>query len=140
MGIDINNFNEINEKYDYEFGDEVLVHVVKIFNKCIRTIDFIYRNGSNEFLFVLPETPALGALEVGNRIRKKLLREYITPKGEKTPVAISISGGISSFKVDAETTKELIEFALEALNSARKDGGNKIYLYFQEKRKFGRNW
>ncbi|MDD3626607.1 MAG: diguanylate cyclase [bacterium] len=136
IALDIDNFTELNEKYSHEFGDKVLSYTADLIKNCIRSIDFIYRNDSDQFIVVLPETPALGALEVSNRIRKKLMSEYILPKDGDNPVAITVSGGISSFKVDSETTNELLDFALDAMNSAIKDGGSKIYLYFQEKRKF----
>ena len=134
--IDIDNFKSINEKYSHEFGDLLLKHVSEIFKTCVRNVDLIYRSDSNQFVFILPETPALGALEVGNRVRKKLLDDYITPSNSETPVTVKVSGGISSFKIDAENINELVEFAIEALVSAKNDGGNKIYLFFQEKRRF----
>lgn len=138
MILNIDNFKMYNKTFSHEFGDKILKHAADIFRSCIRGVDFVYRSNGTDFVFVFPETPALGALEVGNRIRKKLMNEYVMAKDNDELIAITISGGISSFKVDAENLDELLEFAVETMSSARKDGGNKIYLYYQEKRKFVR--
>ncbi len=68
--LDLDNFNTINMKYGYAFGDEVLNDVVEAVRQELREFDLMARHDENAFLILLPDTPMKGAKVVASRINE----------------------------------------------------------------------
>jgi len=51
--IDIDNFKHINDTFGHDVGDDALETAVKLIRGCIRSVDFIARNGGDEFYIIL---------------------------------------------------------------------------------------
>jgi diguanylate cyclase (GGDEF)-like protein len=66
--------------------------VITVLQKTLRVVDRIYRMEENEFLLLLPETPAQGARVAVERIRKAL-----TPPPKEKVEAITITAAIVTF-------------------------------------------
>src|SRR6202011_4626830 len=54
--IDVDHFKQINANYLLPGGDRVLVELAKCLTSSLRTVDFVGRIGSEEFLVIAPET------------------------------------------------------------------------------------
>ena len=67
--IDIDNLRSINNRYGHLAGDAALVAVAESFNRNMRDYDICARFGGDEFVIVLPETPASQALEIAERVK-----------------------------------------------------------------------
>ncbi len=70
--IDMDSFKEINDRYGHIKGDEVLVHVGRVIEQTIRTVDTAARFGGDEFLVIMPEAGMQIAGEVAQRIRTQV--------------------------------------------------------------------
>ncbi len=66
---DIDHFKQVNDLYGHECGDQVLRHVSDKLRLGIREQDHVARWGGEEFLLLLPETGADGALLVAEKLR-----------------------------------------------------------------------
>jgi diguanylate cyclase (GGDEF)-like protein len=66
--IDMDSFKEINDTFGHIKGDEVLVHVAKVIDQSIRTVDTAVRFGGDEFLVIMPEADMHIAGDVARRI------------------------------------------------------------------------
>ena len=126
MMIDFDNFKEYNDKYGHSAGDTVLQKFSKIMKGIIRDVDFICRYGGDEFVSILPETDASYALDVAERMRKKIAAQRIQPK-------ITLSIGIASFPHDARDKAKLIDLADQACYEAKQRGGNRVLFTFKPK-------
>ncbi len=73
--VDLDNFKYYNDNFGHEIGDLVLVAASKIIGQGIRSIDVIARFGGDEFMLLLPETPAEMCLVVADRIQKTLQQQ-----------------------------------------------------------------
>jgi diguanylate cyclase (GGDEF)-like protein len=126
MMIDFDNFKNYNDKYGHTAGDAVLQKLSKIMKDIIRDVDFLCRYGGDEFVSVLPETDASFALDVAERMRKKIAAQKIQPK-------ITLSIGIASFPHDARDKSRLIDLADQACYEAKQRGGNRVLFTFKPK-------
>ena len=126
MMIDFDNFKNYNDKYGHTAGDAVLQKLSKIMKDIIRDVDFLCRYGGDEFVSILPETDASYALDVAERMRKKIAAQKIQPK-------ITLSIGIASFPHDARDKSRLIDLADQACYEAKQRGGNRVLFTFKPK-------
>jgi diguanylate cyclase (GGDEF)-like protein len=126
MMIDFDNFKNYNDKYGHTAGDSVLQKLSKIMKEVIRDVDFLCRYGGDEFVSILPETDASYALDVAERMRKKIAALKIQPK-------ITLSIGIASFPHDARDKSRLIDLADQACYEAKQRGGNRVLFTFKPK-------
>jgi diguanylate cyclase (GGDEF)-like protein len=124
--LDLDHFRSCNERGGHQAGDKALRDVVQLMNMGVRSVDLVARYGGEEFLMVLPETDAVGAMEVAERIRK-LIDKHHFPCGELTA-----SIGVTATAYQAEdkpNAEELIGRADKALYKAKADGRNRTMLW-----------
>jgi diguanylate cyclase (GGDEF)-like protein len=115
--IDFDDFKNYNDQFGHIAGDKILQRFSQLMKETIRDVDFLGRYGGDEFVAVLPETDHTFALEVAERMRKKIASQGIKPN-------ITLSIGIASFPQDAKDKKNLTELADQACYEAKQLGGN----------------
>jgi diguanylate cyclase (GGDEF)-like protein len=123
--MDIDNFKTINDTHGHQSGDAVLAAVGAQLAEVLRSTDVKCRYGGDEFLVILPETPALGAQQVAEALRRQIAELAIDP-AVKVPVSASIGVAVSmpgELAVDA-----LVRRADEALYEAKRGGRNRFAL------------
>ncbi len=125
--IDIDRLAKINEKYGYEAGNEVLKHFASILRESIRDSDIVARLDDDCFALLLPDCNDKGAKRVTQRIQLKILQE--PPKIEETTVKVPFSSGVVAFASKIARYDLMVDHASEALETAKKKGGNRIILY-----------
>ncbi len=121
--VDIDYFKRVNDTYGHEVGNEVLRHVAKLVRSKLRDTDLPGRYGGEEFLIVLPNTPAKGAMDVAERLRRHIAaRPAATAAGD---LSITASFGVASIpKLPAAAPDQLIEAADKALYESKRNGRN----------------
>ena len=130
--LDIDHFKELNDFVGHRTGDEILQQVAQLLLHHTRGCDLSARYGGDEFIIVMPETPAGQAWYAAERLRKvveKLL--FPVTKGKRAPeqLAITISTGVAEFPDDATTGDALIDLADQALYQAKHQGCNRVVCY-----------
>ena len=68
---DINGLKLINDTYGYNEGDKLIRNAAAVLKEICRKEDIITRWGGDEFIVLLPQTPADTALEISERIKAK---------------------------------------------------------------------
>lgn len=116
--FDIDFFKKVNDNHGHKVGDNVLKETSRILKNQLRSSDILGRYGGEEFLIIFSDTNLKGALEVAERIRKKI--ESANMDGIK----ITISGGIAEY--NKNTVEEIVKIADENLYRAKQTGRNKI--------------
>jgi diguanylate cyclase (GGDEF)-like protein len=124
--FDIDNFKKINDTYGHQTGDEVLKSITGTVRHNIRSCDLIARYGGEEFVVILPETSAIMAAELAERIRVKTSETIINAGGRS--IVVTASFGVSYLKQDMEV-HDLIRKADENLYIAKKNGKNQVVFY-----------
>ena len=119
--VDIDHFKSVNDTYGHDIGDEALKITVTTILKALRSEDILGRFGGEEFIILLPETNAVGAELVAQRIRQ-VVSEIIINTGQKA-VSFTVSVGVAEIKKN-ETIEEMQKRADEALYKAKENGRN----------------
>ena len=124
--LDLDKFKSINDNYGHLAGDMVLQQVAAKCIELLRASDFVGRYGGEEFVIVCPDTDALHAAYLAERIRSCV--EKISLSCVPAERRITVSIGISSWLSSMDSVTELIESADSALYQAKKTGRNKIVV------------
>lgn len=106
LGIDLDHFKTVNDTLGHQMGDTVLREVAEVFRKQVRDYDVIVRNGGDEFVVVLPGTPAEEATVTADRIREAVA-EYARRQLPRIP-GFGASVGSASFTGDCSDWKSLL--------------------------------
>ncbi|MBL7665858.1 MAG: GGDEF domain-containing protein [Bacteriovoracaceae bacterium] len=123
--IDIDNFKLVNDGHGHIVGTELLNSLSHIFRDYIRETDLIYRYGGDEFVIILPETPAESATVVCERLLKVIKsRNFKVSNGNVYHLSVSI--GIAEFPVDAKTSKDIISIADNMMYNSKRMGRGRV--------------
>jgi diguanylate cyclase (GGDEF)-like protein len=94
--MDLDHFKDVNDTYGHHAGDEVLQTVAEIAHLTIRSTDFAFRIGGEEFLFILK-----GASEQVTAAQAELIRQKIEKKNfvhDKINYSVTASFGVTTFQ------------------------------------------
>ncbi len=128
--LDLDFFKNVNDTYGHEFGDTVIHESAAIIQHSIRSSDFAFRFGGEEFLILLPQTEIEGAIQAAEKIRQHMETKTMT-NGEFS-VTLTVSTGVSSFCQHHPVIRsDLITFADKALYTAKSNGRNQVRIYGQ---------
>ncbi len=127
--IDIDFFKPLNDRYGHHVGDQVLRDVASLLTKDMREIDTVARYGGEEFVIILPETSALSAARVAQRIRRSVEHAKFFAGSSAAVEQLTISLGIAVYPSDARFKRDLIECADAALYDAKSRGRNQVKMY-----------
>jgi len=125
MLVDLDNFKQLNEKYGYNDGDDVLVEVARVLRGCVRNEDVCARWGGEEFLFLLTETNIEGALTLARKILESIsMTEF---KANRPGIRITTSIGVCEYQA-GQTIHDCIARADQALRQAKQEGKNRFVV------------
>ncbi len=124
--MDVDYFKNYNDTFGHLKGDEALVMLSQIFKTNIRGIDTIVRYGGEEFIVILPDTEADGAMAVAEKLRSAVAGTFKQADGSQLTVSIGV---VTSPSEDIDSMGELLYAADIALYQAKKKGRNKIMKY-----------
>jgi diguanylate cyclase (GGDEF)-like protein len=92
--LDIDRFKVINDTYGHLTGDEVLKEIAHTLRTMLREYDLAGRFGGEEFALLLPQTRAVDAFRIAERIRSAISGLCIIAPGaaggERVHVTVSI--------------------------------------------------
>jgi diguanylate cyclase (GGDEF)-like protein/PAS domain S-box-containing protein len=119
--LDIDFFKKFNDTHGHDQGDRVLQAVGAAMKSVCRQYDLPCRYGGEEFVMILPETLAAGAVIVGERLRLAIEAMVV----DNLKVTISI--GAATFPdLDLTRPEQLLEAADAALYKAKETGRNRL--------------
>ncbi|MFQ5817675.1 MAG: GGDEF domain-containing protein [Terriglobia bacterium] len=114
--VDIDDFRQLNATLGHFVGDKVLRQVADTLKCSLRTSDYVFRFGSDEFLIVLAETNDAGAAVVTRRIHEALAARRDLQQRARHPVTVTI--GPATF-LAGRTLESVIEEAEARVQTAR---------------------
>ena len=120
--LDLDHFNEINDRYGHPCGDAMLAAVGARMGEVLRVSDMKCRYGGEKFLVLLPETPLDGAKRVADTLRRQLADMAVRWKDETLQVTASL--GVTMAQPSEIDTQALIGRADAALYRAKDQGRN----------------
>lgn len=125
--IDIDHFKGINDNWGHMVGDRAIKHVAELLSDNIRSSDYIFRYGGEEFLLVLVETGVSEAFTILDRLRKKISQLAFNVGGDtQIPITASIGYAVHSGHPDYNL---LLRDADNALYAAKREGRNCVKMH-----------
>lgn len=128
--IDVDGFKQYNDRYGHAAGDEVLKAIGGLALKNFRTMDSAFRYGGEEFVVLLPDTPAEGAMNAAERFRIRFSEISFHPTAGGSPAALTVSIGIAEYH-PGFSLDDLVRLADLAMYAAKNGGRNRTVSYEQ---------
>jgi diguanylate cyclase (GGDEF)-like protein len=120
--LDLDHFKQVNDRYSYSIGDEVLLRFTAVLRDNARASDVVVRYGGEEFLLVMPQTTLEQALVLCERLRVAVA-EY--PWHEVDPrLALTVSIGVADN--DHRDLRGATAAMDAALHQAKREGRNRV--------------
>jgi two-component system, cell cycle response regulator len=121
--IDLDHFKAINDSFGHPIGDRVLADIGRLITSRIRQGDTFGRYGGEEFLLILPGTPARGAFLLLDQIRGLVAGQPFAGCGGRP---VTFSAGIATTETGEVDPMGLISLADRRLYEAKRSGRNRI--------------
>ena len=138
MMIDADDFKAFNDSRGHLAGNVALRRLASALRRTVREVDVVCRYGGEEFAVLLPSTPKLAALKVGEKLRQAVEKAGIGRDGEPGSRSLTVSVGVASLPGDAATAEELVDGADRALYIAKSIGKNCVKAFSDERREHAR--
>lgn len=123
--LDIDNFKRLNDTLGHAAGDVALVTLAQRVRNSLRPVDVVARFGGEEFVVLLPGTPADEAAQVLTRLQRQLTASLFMHDGKE--VFVTFSAGVTPYR-PGERVEEALERADEALYEAKRTGKNRTCI------------
>lgn len=122
--LDLDYFKAINDDHGHEAGDLLLRQVADSLRQCLRASDLPARLGGEEFGVLLPNTSAVQAAEVSEKIRSRIGSIEVLFEGKR--LGVTLSGGIAELGTDGDGLRTLLRAADKRMYEAKAAGRNQI--------------
>jgi diguanylate cyclase (GGDEF)-like protein len=139
--IDIDHFKAVNDSFGHLAGDRALRTVSRALRIFLREYDLVGRFGGEEFALLLPQSRALDAYRIAERIRTHIGSIPITvsddPAAESVRLSISIGVAVLGARWDSSGAAQLTELlaaADGALYQAKRNGRNQVCVVTENMR------
>ena len=121
--LDLDHLKYINDQAGHEAGDEALCMLADSLRAELQAVGTPARFGGDEFVIILPQANAEGALLVAERLRQRIEQMEVTGFGRATA-----SFGVASFPAHASSRNTLVVAADRALYHSKRAGRNRVSL------------
>jgi diguanylate cyclase (GGDEF)-like protein len=115
--MDLHCFKAVNDRYGHLQGDHMLQLAASTLRKTLRTSDYAFRIGGDEFALLLPFADPAQAAILGRRVRANYAAA-IEPLKLEIPLALDF--GVAVYPNDGDSKDALIRLADERLYELKK--------------------
>ncbi len=124
--IDVDEFKHVNDTHGHLQGDAVLRVVAGTLRELAQSTGIIGRYAGDEFVILLPHTPAEEAAELAERIRGTVRRAAVPLRERSGSISVSLSMGVVGARVEHTDFDKLFEAADKALYEAKRRGRDTV--------------
>lgn len=122
--FDVDQFKTYNDAHGHLEGDRVLRTIGQVVLECTREhVDIGFRYGGDEFTVILPEAREEQAMQIAERIRATFEQKHFD--------MLTLSVGLMTYQ-KGQTSSDFISFVDKIMYSAKRSGGNRVYIQGQE--------
>jgi diguanylate cyclase (GGDEF)-like protein len=129
--LDIDRFKVINDTYGHLVGDQVLKELARSLDGVLRDYDRAGRFGGEEFSLLLPQTRAVDAFRIADRVRASIAGLSIIVPGATGGERVHVTVSIGVAALDAGSKREYAELmatADAALYRAKSGGRDQVQM------------
>lgn len=122
--FDVDYFKRINDTWGHEVGDRVLQKIAECTQSVLRKIDRLGRTGGEEFLVTLPGADMEQAMDVAQRLCRRL--EDVDYRAVADDLQVTVSIGVAQLRAEDADLSALMQRADTALYAAKDAGRNRV--------------
>jgi diguanylate cyclase (GGDEF)-like protein len=129
--LDIDRFKVINDTYGHLVGDQVLKEIARTLSSMLREYDLAGRFGGEEFSLLLPQTRAVDAFRIAERVRANIAGLSIIAPGATGGERVHVTVSIGVAALDSGSVRKLAELmaaADAALYRAKAGGRDQVQM------------
>jgi diguanylate cyclase (GGDEF)-like protein len=129
--LDIDRFKVINDTYGHLVGDQVLKEIARTLTSQLRDYDLAGRFGGEEFTLLLPQTRAVDAIRIAERVRSTIAGLSIIAPGAEGGERVQVTVSIGVAALDSGSDREfaqLMAAADAALYRAKSSGRDQVQM------------
>ena len=129
--LDIDRFKVINDTYGHLVGDQVLKEIARSLDCLLRDYDSAGRFGGEEFSLLLPQTRAVDAFRIAERVRASIAGLSIIVPGATGGERVQVTVSIGVAALDSGSKREYAELmaaADAALYRAKSGGRDQVQM------------
>jgi diguanylate cyclase (GGDEF)-like protein len=129
--LDIDKFKGINDTYGHMVGDQVIKEIARTLTSLLRDYDLAGRFGGEEFSLLLPQTRAVDAFRIAERVRANIAGLRIIAPGASGSERVHVTVSIGVAALDSGSQREfadLMAAADAALYRAKAGGRDQVQM------------
>ncbi len=129
--LDLDRFKVINDTYGHLVGDQVLKEIARTLDSHLRDYDRAGRFGGEEFSLLLPQTRAVDAFRIAERVRANISALSIIVPGAAGAERVHVTVSIGVAALDSGSKREYAELmaaADAALYRAKSGGRDQVQM------------
>ena len=127
--VDIDHFKQYNDQNGHPAGNEILKRISRIMSEESREVDIVARYGGEELVVLSPESNRRHAFLLAERIRQRIADTLFPFRQSQPGGRLTVSAGVATYPVDADTEESLVHCADQALYAAKGRGRNAVVAH-----------
>ncbi|XTZ37542.1 sensor domain-containing diguanylate cyclase [Salmonella enterica] len=128
MMLDIDDFKIVNDTWGHPVGDRVILGVVDLIKKNVRSEDIVARLGGEEFGVIMTDIKPKDAEKFAERIRKTIENSTKSGNSYNIPKKITLSIGLLNIESNDYTVSQVNQQVDRALYDAKHKGKNCVVV------------
>jgi diguanylate cyclase (GGDEF)-like protein len=125
--LDIDHFKRLNDTYGHAAGDVVLRAIAETLKSSLRSSDWAFRYGGEEFILLLPGIEYDDIVQRTEQLRGRISSLMLEDRGRELG-KVTFSAGIALCPQDGATLGTLLHIADTALYEAKRLGRDRTYI------------
>ncbi|MFD2231949.1 EAL domain-containing protein [Alkalimarinus sediminis] len=128
--LNVDDFSRVNERFGYQYGDQLIKRVASRLRQGLRKSDSLARIGGDEFAVILEH---LDDSIDANHVAAKLLELFEQPFDlDHHQLMVTLSAGVAVFPDAGPDTESILKNANRAMQDAKRQQGNTIEFFHQK--------
>jgi diguanylate cyclase (GGDEF)-like protein len=124
--MDLDFFKQVNDTKGHLVGSKILVELGILLQGQLRRSDYAFRYGGDEFVCVLPDTHAEGAMIAAERLRAVVESQEFVIDGHSIKITVSV--GIATYPDHASSRRDIIYMADQAMYYGKAKSRNIVIM------------
>lgn len=124
--LDIDYFKMVNDGRGHWVGSKLLVELGTLLRGQVRSCDYTFRYGGDEFIILLGSSNAENSKTVAERIRKTVESHSFEIEGHNLNLTVSI--GLAAYPEHAQSASALIQLADQAMYYGKRKSRNIVFV------------
>lgn len=118
--VDLDDFKGFNDRRGHEAGNVLLAAIAQTLRAACRDSDEVFRYGGDEFALILPNTDAVGAMQVAAKVGRSV--RGVPAPGSRKAAGVTCSVGMATFPTDGTDRVLVLIAADRACYVAKRNG------------------